>query len=759
MGGLSTPGPPRSSPAWLRSSPTWFRSVARGARVAQARGPHAFIRQSSFKETPMPQFRRSALAAVLLGLALVPAVQAATTTSTKAKPKTATPSKDTSASKLHTSLPPPNPKPIETANMDPSVKPGDDFYEYANGNWMKKNPIPADESRWGSFSEVQERNRMVLKGILEETARKTDAPKGSPQQMVGDFYASAMDSARAEADGAKPLGDEMAKIAALKTTADLTDEIARLQTMGVRVPFGIFAGQDAKASTEVVLQMGQGGLGLPDRDYYTKTDDESKKLRDKYVTHMTNMFKLLGDDPAKASAEAATVLAFETQLANASLTRVQRRDPEANYHKMTLDSLASITPGITWNRFLDDMSVADRRPVVVGQPEFFKQVSTMMAKTPIADWQTYLRWHVLRNSADDLSAAFVNESFDFYGRTLTGATEMRPRWKRASDKVDGNIGEALGQLYVAKAFSPQAKERALKLVENMRAELRERIKNLDWMSQETKTQALRKLDAFAVKVGYPDQWRDYSKLSIDRGPLVMNEIRTAQFEFRRNMDKLGKPVDRKEWGMTPPTVNAYYNARLNEIVFPAGILQPPFFDANADDAVNYGGIGAVIGHEMTHGFDDQGRKSDADGNLKDWWTPADAENYKARSLKIEQQYASYVAIDSTRLNGKLTLGENTADIGGLSIAYGAMHKAIAGKNIGKIDGFTPDQRFFLSFAQIWRNNIRPEALKLRINTDPHSPGRFRCIGPVSNMPEFAQAFGLKDGDAMVRGADERAKIW
>ena len=707
----------------------------------------------------MPLFRRTTLAAAILGLALVPAAHSATATTTaKAKPTGAS-SKDTSVRKLHTSLPAPNAKPIDPANMDTSVRPGDDFYEYANGNWVKKNPIPADESRWGSFSEVQERNRMVLKSILEESAKKTGAPKGSPQQMVGDFYASAMDSARAEAEGAKPLDEEMAKIAALKSTADLTDEIARLQTMGVRVPFGIFAGQDAKASTEVILQMVQGGLGLPDRDYYTKTDDESKKLRDKYVAHMTNMFKLLGDDPAKASAQAATVLAFETQLANASLTRVQRRDPEANYHKMTLDSLASITPGLAWNRFLDDMQVADRRPVVVGQPEFFKQVSTMMTSTPIADWQTYLRWHLLRSSADDLSSAFVNEAFDFYGRTLTGATQMRPRWKRASDKVDGNIGEALGQLYVAKAFSPQAKERALKLVENLRAELRERIKNLDWMSDATKAQALRKLDAFAVKIGYPDQWRDYSKLSIDRGSLALNEMRTAQFEFRRNMNKLGKPVDRKEWGMTPPTVNAYYNARLNEIVFPAGILQPPFFDANADDAVNYGGIGAVIGHEMTHGFDDQGRKSDADGNLKDWWTPQDAENYKARSAKIEQQYASYVAIDSTRLNGKLTLGENTADIGGLSIAYGALHKAIAGKQVPKIDGFTPDQRFFLSYAQIWRTNIRPEALKLRINTDPHSPGRFRCIGAVSNMPEFAQAFGLKDGDAMVRGADERAKIW
>jgi putative endopeptidase len=704
----------------------------------------------------MSLLRRPLLAAAALLLALAPAAGSAP--AAKDKPA-ATTGKDTSVRKLHTSLPAPNPRPIDPANMDTSVKPGDDFYEYANGNWMKKNPIPADESRWGSFSEVQERNRMVLKGILDDAAKTTNAPKGTPLQMVGDFYASAMDSAKAEAEGAKPLDDEMGRIAGLKSPQDLQDEIARLQSMGVRVPFGIFAGQDAKASTEVVLQMVQGGLGLPDRDYYTKTDSESKALRDKYVAHMTKMFTLLGDDNAKAASEASAVLAFETQLANASLTRVQRRDPEANYHKMTLDSLSSITPGIAWSRMLDDMSVTDRRPVVVGQPEFFKQVSTMITSTPVADWQTYLRWHVLRNSADDLSSAFVNEAFDFYGRTLTGATQMRPRWKRASDKVDGNIGEALGQLYVAKAFSPAAKARALKLVENMRAELRDRIKNLDWMSEATKQQALRKLDAFAVKIGYPDQWRDYSKLTIDRGSLLTNEMRTAQFEFRRNMDKLGKPVDRKEWGMTPPTVNAYYNARLNEIVFPAGILQPPFFDANADDAVNYGGIGAVIGHEMTHGFDDQGRKSDADGNLKDWWTPEDADKYKARSAMIEKQYGNYVAVDSLHLNGKLTLGENTADIGGLSIAYGAMHKAIAGKKVPKIDGFTPDQRFFLSFAQIWRNNIRPEAIKLRINTDPHSPGRFRCIGAVSNMPEFAQAFGLKDGDAMIRSADERAKIW
>ena len=650
-------------------------------------------------------------------------------------------------------------KPIDPANMDTSVRPGDDFYQYANGKWMKNNPIPADESRWGSFTEPSDRNIRILREILEEAAKSTDAPKGSPRQMAGDFYASAMDSARAEREGAKPLEDELQRIAAIKNPDDLQAEIARLQTEGVRVPFGLFAAQDAKNSTDVIVNMVQGGLGLPDRDYYTKQDDASKKLRDQYVAHMTKMFALLGDDAGTAAKNAQTVLGVETQLANASLTRVQRRDPEANYHKMPIDSLAAITPAISWPRMLDGMGIADRRPVNVGQPEFMKQVSAMMSSVPIADWQTYLRWHLVDNTASLLSSAFVDEDFDFGGRVLTGATQNKPRWKRSVQMVDGSVGEALGQLYVARTFGPEAKARAKALVDNLRAELRERIQGLEWMSAATKEQALRKLNAFGVKIGYPDVWRDYSALTVDRGSLALNVLRTTQFEYKRNIDKLGKPVDRKEWGMTPPTVNAYYNSRLNEIVFPAGILQPPFFDANADDAVNYGGIGTVIGHEMTHGFDDQGRKSDADGNLKDWWTSEDAENYKARSSVIEKQYGSYVAIDSLHLNGKLTLGENTADIGGLGISYGALQKALAGKPRPKIDGFTPDQRFFLSFAQIWRNNIRPEALKLRVNTDPHSPGRFRTIGPLSNMSEFQAAFGLKDTDPMMRPASERAKIW
>jgi putative endopeptidase len=397
--------------------------------------------------------------------------------------------------------------------------------------------------------------------------------------------------------------------------------------------------------------------------------------------------------------------------------------------------------------------------VIVGQPDFIKQVDAMMGTVPLSDWKVYLRWHLAEGAADELSSDFVNASFDFRGRVLTGVTELRPRWKRSLALVDGTIGEALGQLYVARTFGPEAKARAKTMVDNLRAELRDRLQNLEWMSAATKAQAVRKLDAFTVKIGYPDVWRDYSTLTIDRGPTALNSMRAGQYEFKRNIAKLGQPVDRKEWGMTPPTVNAYYNPRMNEIVFPAGILQPPFFDAMADDAVNYGGIGAVIGHEMTHGFDDQGRKSDADGNLKDWWTPEDADKYKARSLMVEKQYDGYVAIDSLHVNGKLTLGENTADLGGLSVAYGALQKALKGKPRTKIDGFTPEQRFFLAFAQIWRQNARPEALKLRLNTDPHSPGRFRCIGPLSNMVEFQQAFGLKDSDPMMRPAADRAKIW
>jgi putative endopeptidase len=651
-----------------------------------------------------------------------------------------------------------NTKPIDTQNFDTSVKPSEDFYQYANGGWISKNPIPPDQSRWGSFNEVQERNYVILHDILE-TAAKNSGEEGSNIQKVGDFYFSGMDSAHIEDAGAKPLELEFKRIDAIKDKTDLQAEIAHLHTIEIGVPFAFFIEQDAKNSTEEIAQLFQSGLALPDRDYYTKTDDKSKDLRDKYVTHLVNTFTLLGDDPSTASANAKIVMDMETRLANASMTRVDMRDPEKIYHKMSINDLAKLTQAFSWEKYFNDIGVKDPGKINVGQPDFMKEVSAMISDVPLPNWKTYLRWHLIGEYGNYLSSRFVNEDFNFFGKTLTGQKELRPRWKRILVTVDGDIGEALGQLYVAKAFTPEAKARAVQLVANLRSSLHNRIENLAWMSETTKKQALKKLDAFTVKIGYPDKWRDYSSLKIDRGPYVLNVMRASEFEFKRNLNKIGKPVDRTEWGMTPPTVNAYYNPSMNEIVFPAGILQPPFFYADADEAVNYGGIGAVIGHEMTHGFDDEGRQFDAEGNLKDWWTSDDSAKYTQRTKLVEEEFDGFVAIDTLHVNGKLTLGENLADLGGLTVAYAALEKELEGKSHEKIDGFTPEQRFFLAFAQIWRANIRPEAQRMRLITDPHSPGRFRCIGPISNMIEFKQAFDIPDGSPMMRSADKRAKIW
>ncbi|MEI6235217.1 MAG: M13 family metallopeptidase [Planctomycetota bacterium] len=650
-------------------------------------------------------------------------------------------------------------KPLDPANMDTSVKPGVDFYRYANGKWAERNPIPADESGWGSFSEVFERNRKVLRELVESAAKQTDAPKGSAAQLVGDFYASFLNEAQIEKDGARPLEDEMKRIAAITTPNDLLDAFAHFQSMDISAPFGIGAEQDEKNSTDIIVVLEQSGLGMPDRDYYTLTDETSKKLREQYSAHVAKMFVLLGDDPAVAAKQAASVLVIETELASASVTRVQRRDPEANYHKLTFEALQTLTPNLSWVRLFDRMGISDRRGANVGQLDFMKKVDALSKSVTVTEWKTYLRWHLIHANASLLSSVFVNENFEFNEKTLTGATENKPRWKRGLGLVDRSLGDALGQLYVAKNFSAEAKAKAKQLVENLRIELRERIDKLDWMSAATKVQAHRKLNAFAVKIGYPDTWRDYSTLTIDRGPAVLNAMRVRQFEFRRYMNKLGKPVDRTEWYMSAPTVNAYYSQNMNEIVFPAGILQPPFFDANADDAVNYGGIGAVIGHEMSHGFDDKGRKSDADGNLKDWWTPDDEKAYTARADIIQKQYDEYVAIDDLHVNGALTLGENIADLGGVTLAYGALQKAIENEERTIIDGFTPEQRFFLSFAQVWRGNYRPQLAKMRLRVDPHSPGQFRCNGPLSNLVEFMKAFDIKDGEPMMRPPNLRVRIW
>ncbi len=664
-----------------------------------------------------------------------------------------------------------NPPPFDTKNMDRSVKPGQDFFKYANGGWIKRTPIPPQYARWGSFNELIEKNNDALHAISEKAA--AEAPKesnkgegqvaGSPDlEKVGDFYASGMNEQEVNAAGVKPLQDEFKRIDALKDRDDLVREIGHLHSMGVPAFFRFSSGQDDKNSTMVIAQAFQGGLGLPDRDYYTKEDDASKKLRAAYVAHVTKMFALLGDSQEAAAKHARTVMEIETSLAKPARTRVELRDPQKNYNKMQQVDLQKLTPDLNWSDYFAAVDLAAPGEINVGQPDFFKAADDLLSKVPLEDWKTYLRWQLVHQEAPYLSKNFVDENFNFFDKTLTGVKEIKPRWKRVVSTVDDEVGEALGKLYVDKYFPPEAKQRALEMINNLKEALADDIKSLDWMDEPTKQEALKKLAAFTVKVGYPDKWRDYSLLKINRGPYVMNVLRGDEFEVARRLKKIGKPVDRSEWGMTPPTVNAYYNPKMNEIVFPAGILQPPFFNPNADDAINYGGIGAVIGHEMTHGFDDRGRQYDAEGNLRDWWSKESAEKFEARAQKIVDQYNSYTPVDNLHINGKLTEGENIADLGGLKIAYLAFQKALAKhpeEAQKKIDGFTPEQRFFLGFAQIWRSEMRDAEQKRRLVVDPHSPGRFRCNGPLSNMPEFARAFHLSPNSPMVRPADKIVSIW
>ena len=649
--------------------------------------------------------------------------------------------------------------------MDTSVKPADDFYLYANGGWIKRNPIPPEFSRWGSFNSLAEHNNDALHEIAEKAAApkadaKPAADKAADVQKVGDFYASGMDEKTVDSARVTPLADEFKRIDALKDRGDVLKEIAHLHAIGMTGLFRFSSNQDAKNSTMVIAHATQGGLGLPDRDYYTKEDAASKKIRDQYVEHVTKMFTLLGEPADQAAEHAKKVMAIETSLAKPARTRVELRDPQKNYNKMPVKDLQALTPDWNWADYFKELKLTEPGDINVGQPEFFKAADQVFASTPVEDWKVYLRWHLLHGMAGSLSKDFAEEDFNFFTKTLTGAQQMKPRWKRVVAKTDEELGESLGKLYVADYFPPEAKARALEMVNNLKEALADRIKTLDWMDDATKQEALKKLAAFTVKIGYPDKWRDYSPLKVDRGPYAQNVLRGEIFEKNRQLQKIGKPVDRLEWGMTPPTVNAYYNPNRNEIVFPAGILQPPFFDPKADDAVNYGGIGAVIGHEMTHGFDDRGRQYDAVGNLRDWWTPESAKAYVDRSKAIVAQYAGYEPLPGLHINGELTQGENIADIGGVKMAYMALQKAIAKKGPQpKIDGFTPEQRFFLGFAQIWRNNQRDEDLKLRLNTDPHSPGRFRTIGPLSNLVEFQKAFDIPDGSPMIRPADQRVNIW
>ncbi|GAB2550110.1 M13 family metallopeptidase [Rufibacter soli] len=648
---------------------------------------------------------------------------------------------------------------LNMQNLNRSVSPCEDFNQFANGGWLKNNPVPAAESRWGSFNELRDNNNAALRSVVTAAMAQTNAPKGSTAQMVGDFYAAGMDSMAIEKAGLSPLKPELDRINAIKDRASLLQTLARQKQIGSSALFGFGVSQDRKNSTQHIANLRQGGLGLPDRDYYLKSDARSKSVKDEYQNHVARMFQLMGDSEAKARQNAAKVVEMETRLANASMTRVQQRDPYATYNKMTVAELQKLAPNFNWPTLLGTMKAQAAKEVIVAQPEFLKEANRMLASVPVSDWKTYLRWHLVRGSAPYLSQPFVQENFNFYSKFLSGTKEMQPRWKRVLGTTDGTIGEALGQEYVKKTFTPEAKAKALEMVNNLRAAFQEHVKNLDWMSEATKQQAMAKLNAFAVKIGYPDKWKDYTGLTISRDSYVKNMMAAAQWNYNKNVAKLGQPVDRTEWGMTPPTVNAYYSPTMNEIVFPAGILQPPFFDPKADDAVNYGGMGAVIGHELTHGFDDQGSQYDPTGNLRDWWTAEDKAKFKERTDMVDRQYSAFQPLDSVFVNGKLTMGENIADIGGLNIAFSALQKAIANKNVGKYDGFTPEQRFFLAWAQIWRNNSTDDALRQQVLTDPHSPAAFRINGPLSNMPQFYKAFGCGPGNKMYLPDAERVHIW
>jgi putative endopeptidase len=648
---------------------------------------------------------------------------------------------------------------ITIANIDPSVKPCDDFFHYASGNWLKNNPIPAAESRWGSFNELANNNNATLRAILDQAAMNASkAPKGSNEQKVGDFYASAMDSAAIDAAGLKYLKPHLDRIMAINSLADEQKLLADPKSHVGSVWFGSGVGQDEKISTQYAIYLGQGGLSLPDRDYYLKDDARSKAIRAAYQNYQVNLFKMLGDDQATAEKNAAAVTRIETRLAKASKSRVDLRDPYANYNKMTVAQANAAYPNLALPMMLKAEGLGSAKEVIVGQPAFMKEVSVMLKDEPLADQKQYLRWHLVSSVTSALPKAYGDEAFNF-SKVLSGAKKQQPRWKRMLGSTDRALGEAFGQLYVDKAFTPAAKAKAKEMIENLRKAYAERIQATDWMSAATKKEALTKLNAFVVKIGYPDKWKDYSSLNVSRESYLNNLFAAQEWANREEISKFGKPIDRTEWGMTPPTVNAYYNPPMNEIVFPAGILQPPFFDPKADDAVNYGGIGAVIGHEMTHGFDDQGRQYDSKGNLRDWWTKEDAAKFNAKADIVGKQFDAFSPLDSVHVNGKLTMGENLADLGGLTIAYQAFEKTPQAKAGKMIDGFTPEQRFFLAYGQIWRTNTRDEYIRQQVQTDPHSPAMYRTNGPLMNMPEFFKAFGCKDGDKMMRAAADRSKIW
>jgi putative endopeptidase len=649
-------------------------------------------------------------------------------------------------------------------SFDTSCAPCRDFYGYANGGWIKQAQIPAAYPGWGTFFEVSDRTDALARQVIMDAARDVNsAPRKSNAWKIGTFYAACMDTARIESLGTKPIQPLLAVIASIKTADDLARAMGPLERMAGLAPFSIATSPDLRNTSRNALYAGQGGLLLPNRDYYTRNDARSEAMRRAYTSHVAEMLELIGEPAEQAEGAAQRILALESRLAGASMSSVQLRDPNAQYNKMSVADLQRLAPHLQWTRYLGQLGlkgVNASTAIVVRQPDFFRTLDTLLVTVPVDDWRVFMRWRAVNGAARALPSAFVNQDFEFQ-RNLSGARSLLPRERRCGTATNAALGEAVGQEYVKRAFTAEGKARALKMVDNLQAVLRERIGQLDWMSDSTRVEALAKLDAFGRKIGYPDRWRDYSTLQVKPGAHIENLRAVMQWSSARDWAKLGKPVDRSEWFVVPFRVDAFYNAANNEITFPAGILQPPFFDPAADDAVNYGAIGAVIGHEMTHGFDDQGRQFDASGNLRDWWTKADAENYNARAKLVMEQFDAYTVLDSaTHVNGKLTLGENIADLGGLKIAFLSLQKALAQSGRpGPIDGYTPEQRFFLSYAQVWRQITRPEALRMRLNVDTHAPLNWRVNGPLSNMPEFAAAWGCSAGDPMVRPDSLRARIW
>jgi endothelin-converting enzyme/putative endopeptidase len=647
---------------------------------------------------------------------------------------------------------------LYTESMDKSADPCVDFYQYSCGGWMKNNPIPPDQARWSVYGKLYQDNQQFLWGILDQLSKQKSG-RDANQQKIGDLFGSCMDEAAVNKLGAKPLQPFLDRIAAAKSTQDLPALLGNLHMtlQGGGLLFNFGSNQDFENSQSIIAFVAGGGLGLPDRDYYTKTDGKSVDLRAKYLAHVQNMLQLLGDKPDAAKAEAAKIMDIETSLAKATLTRVEKRDPHKLFHKVDFKGLQAMTPDFDWAVYIKTVGLPSQNTFNVTEPAFYAELETQLKTRSLDDIKTYLRWHTVHAAAPFLSEPFVMENFNFYSKTLRGVPVLRARWKRCVSLVDSELGEALGQEFVKRAFSPELKDKTNAMTRQIEAAMEQDIKQLNWMSDATKQNALLKLHSIVNKIGYPDKWRDYSSVDIKPTDFLGNVQRSTQFEAKRQLDKIGKPLDRGEWTMTPPTVNAYYDPQMNDINFPAGVLQPPLYDPKMDDAPNYGNTGGTIGHELTHGFDDEGRQFDAQGNLKDWWTEQDAKNFTDRAQCIVDQYAQYVVVDDVKINSKLTEGEDVADLGGLILAWMAWKEQTRNMQLENRDGLTPEQRFFVGYAQWACENSRPEDLRVNAITDPHSPGKYRVNGLVVNMPEFEKAFSCKAGQPMVK--ENRCRVW